>query len=258
MTHPLTRSTLFPYTTLFRSTDLQQQAGQSRCAAQQCLHNWPGAFPRARAERGSRTGHCRSASRLHPGCVPTLRRGDPQCRAHHCVHESQQGEPEPWQLASPAQRDYFEPHRCSYSILGPPVPPVTASAKFTGACRGWRIVAAVVAYLSATLTTCTRRFSLLKGCWTSLSLVLPYPTVTNWLGSMWSFSTRKRLIASARRSDRSWLKGKLPLASVWLAMTNTRFLNSGLDSALPSLTASGMACVLMTAELESKLISRSM
>lgn len=75
--------------------------------------------------------------------------------------------------ASPAQRDYFEPQRCSYSILGPPVSPVTASAKFTGACRGWRIVAAVVAYLSATLTTCTRRFSLLKGCWTSLSLVLP-------------------------------------------------------------------------------------
>jgi hypothetical protein len=50
---------------------------------------------------------------------------------------------------------------------------LAASAKFTGACRGWRIVAAVVAYLSATLTTCTRRFSLLKGCWTSLSLVLP-------------------------------------------------------------------------------------
>src|SRR6516162_2122498 len=75
---------------------------------------------------------------------------------------------------------------------------------------------------------------------------------------MWLFSTRKRLIASARRSDRSWLKGKLPLASVWLAMTNTRSLNSGLDSALPSLTASGMACALMTAELESKLISRSM
>jgi hypothetical protein len=75
--------------------------------------------------------------------------------------------------ASLAQRDFFEPQRCSYSILGPPVPPVTASAKFTGACRGWRIVAAVVAYLSATLTTCTRRFSLLKGCWTSLSLVLP-------------------------------------------------------------------------------------
>jgi hypothetical protein len=163
-------------------------------------------------------------------------RGDPQCRAHHCVHESQQGEPEPWlqvsvrqdelpaeacpdllnprvrqfarddvnpekcadqvqnsapsndigarvlkrgarevasNSASPAQRDYFEPQRCSYSILGPPVSPVTASAKFTGACRGWRIVAAVVAYLSATLTTCTRRFLLLKGCWTSLSLVLP-------------------------------------------------------------------------------------
>ena len=66
--------------------------------------------------------------------------------------------------SSPAQRDYFEPQRRSYSILGPPVPPVTASAKFTGACRGWRIVAAIVAYLSATLTTCTRRFSLLKGC----------------------------------------------------------------------------------------------
>src|SRR5262249_53817629 len=75
---------------------------------------------------------------------------------------------------------------------------------------------------------------------------------------MWLFSTRKRLTASARRSDRSWLKGKLPLASVWLAMTNTRSLNSGLDSALPSLTTSGMACALMTAELESKLISRSM
>src|SRR5262249_32462425 len=27
--------------------------------AKQCLHKWPGAFPRARAERGSRTGHCR-------------------------------------------------------------------------------------------------------------------------------------------------------------------------------------------------------
>jgi hypothetical protein len=40
--------------------------------------------------------------------------------------------------ASLAQRDYFEPQRCSYSILGPPVPPVTASAKFTGARRGGR------------------------------------------------------------------------------------------------------------------------
>ena len=53
------------------------------------------------------------------------------------------------------------------------------------------------------LTTCTRRFASDMGWLGSLSLVLPYPTVTRSVPAIPNLSTRKCLIASARRSDKS-------------------------------------------------------
>src|SRR5260370_18690470 len=59
--------------------------------------------------------------------------------------------------------------------------------------------------LFSILTTCTRRLTSASRLAGSLSLLLPYPTVTRSEPVMPYLSTRYFLIESARRSERSWL-----------------------------------------------------
>src|SRR5258708_12597059 len=77
------------------------------------------------------------------------------------------------------------------------------------------LLSATTVYLDAVVlfamfTTCTRRFTSEVGLLGSLSLVLPYPTVTRSAPGMLNLSTRYRLIESAPRSDRPWFYPSLP------------------------------------------------
>jgi hypothetical protein len=111
-------------------------------------------------------------------------------------------------------RDRVEPAnqgRARSSVLDPPsgdtptarapvVPLPTAGALLSPI--GLRPAGPSAAYLSAALTTCTRRFSAAKGLAGSLSCLRPYPTVTRLPASIPYFSLRNCFTASARRSDR--------------------------------------------------------
>src|SRR5262249_8456799 len=64
-------------------------------------------------------------------------------------------------------------------------------------------------------------------------------------------------MVSARRSDRSWLNASPPTPSVWPATTKVEPRSFGSDSAAPSACPEGIDSLLMSAELKSKWISRS-